>query len=93
VPSLRTRYLAKIRAIAEQDLDWASLGPVVAKYRELAGTEIAADTRKLSRNGEFENLTSDRPAVDEDSRSSGHEAMPLRSFADQRRAYLLSVTK
>jgi hypothetical protein len=89
VPSLRARYLAKVRTIAEDDLDWSHLGPVVARYRQLAGGEIAADTRKLSRNGEFEALTSDQPAEGEP--NPGRGAMPIRSFADQRRAYLLSV--
>ena len=59
----------------------------------LAVEEINADTRKLSRNGEFENLTSDQPAQEEGDTGRGHGAMPLRSFADQRRAYLLSVTE
>jgi hypothetical protein len=88
VPSLRARYLAKVRTIAGQDLDWVELGPVVAKYRELAGKEIAADTRKLSPNGGFESLTSDAPQAG--TGDSGHGAMPIRNFADQRRAHLLS---
>ena len=94
VPALRERYLAKVKTIAEDELDWAKLGPVVSGYRELAAEEIAADTRKLSTTADFERLTADKPAEAEEkttpSHGSGHEGMPLRGFADQRRAYLLS---
>lgn len=93
VPSLRERYLAKVKTIAGDGLDWAKLGPVVAGYRELAAKEIEADTRKLSGDAEFEKLTADEPAGSEEEaapRGFGHGGMPIRSFADQRRAYLLS---
>ncbi|QJE97225.1 CotH kinase family protein [Luteolibacter luteus] len=93
VPALRERYLAKVKALAEDGLDWAKLGPVVAQYRELASKEIAADTRKLSNSEDFEKLTTDKPVEEKEEatpRGFGHEGMPIRSFADQRRAYLLS---
>lgn len=93
VSALRERYLAKVRTIAEDALDWAELGPVVAQYRELASKEIAADTRKLSSTEDFESLTADKPAETAEAagpRGFGHEGMPIRSFAEQRRAYLLS---
>ena len=91
VPSLRERYLQNIRTLAEKDLDWKNLGPVVAGYRELASKEVAADTRKTSTTAEFENLTSDEPKEAEASRGFGHGGMPLKTFAEQRRAYLLSL--
>jgi hypothetical protein len=93
VPSLRQRYLAHIHTLAEKDLDWKNLGAVVACYRELAGKEVAADTRKTSTTAEFETLTSDEPAEAkaEAPRGFGHGGMPLKSFADQRRTYLLSL--
>ncbi|WP_367875128.1 CotH kinase family protein [Luteolibacter sp. Populi] len=89
IPALRESYLAKVRTIASDDLDWSKLGPVVAKYRALAGKEIAADTRKLTTTADFEKLTADAPVQEE----AGRSGMALRSFADQRRDYLLSVTK
>jgi len=89
VPALRSRYLAKVRTIAEEDLDWAKLGPVVAGYRTQVGKEIATDTRKLTSTKAFETLTADE-APKED--QPGRGAMVLRSFADQRRAYLLGAT-
>lgn len=88
VPALRARYLAHVRTIAEDSLDWAKLGPVVAQYRGLIGREIAADTRKLSSHAAFEALTADTPDAGEAPRRG---AMALRAFAEQRRAYLLSL--
>ncbi|MCW1926175.1 CotH kinase family protein [Luteolibacter arcticus] len=91
VPALRERYLTNVRTLADKDLDWKNLGTVVAGYRELAGKELAADTRKTSTTAEFDNLTSDAPAEAEAPRGFGHGGMPLKTFADQRRAYLLSL--
>ena len=93
VPSLRQRYLDHIHTLAEKDLEWKNLGAVVASYRELAGKEVAADTRKTSTTAEFETLTSDEPgeAKADAPRGFSHGGMPLKSFADQRRAYLLSL--
>jgi hypothetical protein len=95
VPALRERYLAKVRTIADESLDWKNLGPVVAKYRELIGKEVAADTRKLSSIEDFVKLTADEPAAadEEAPRGWGHGGMALRSFADQRRAFLLEPGK
>lgn len=93
VPALRERYLQNIHTLAEKDLDWKNLGPIVASYRELAGKEVAADTRKTSTTAEFENLTSDTPAAAKEGtqRGFGHGGMALKTFADQRRTYLLSL--
>src|SRR5690606_11412226 len=54
VPSLRKRYLENVRKIAEEDLDWKNLGPIVADFRELIGAEVAVDTRKLATTEQFE---------------------------------------
>jgi hypothetical protein len=85
VPSLRARYLQHVRTIAEESLDWQNLGPVVAQYRELVAAEVEADTRKLESFDAFERTTADTAA------SPGGRAreLPLRTFADQRRKYLL----
>ena len=91
VPALRERYLAMVRTLAERHLDWKNLGPVVASYRELAAEDIALDTRKTSPTGQFEHLTSDIPGQTEAPRGFGRGAMPLKTFADQRREFLLSL--
>lgn len=83
VPSLRTKYLENVRTIAEKSLDWKKLGPVVADYRKLIEKEIEADTRKLSSYEAFKAATAD------DATPGRGREMPLRSFADQRRKFLL----
>ena len=87
VPSLRARYLANVRTIAEKSLDWKQLGPVVAQYRKLIEREVEIDTRKLEPFEEFVKATADQPTAERSPGGRGH--MSLRAFADQRRKYLL----
>ncbi|HWL08184.1 MAG TPA: CotH kinase family protein, partial [Planctomicrobium sp.] len=87
VPKFRQQYLAKIREIAEKQLDWKSLGPLVAEYRDLIGEEVKADTRKLSSYEAFVQATADRR-----SNSGNSRTLPLRTFADQRREFLMKAT-
>jgi spore coat protein CotH len=86
VPSLRARYLEQVRTIAEESLDWNKLGSVVAQYRKLIEAEVEADTRKLDSFDAFQRTTADEP----DSRAGRGREIPLRTFADQRRKYLLN---
>lgn len=75
VPALRERYLAHVRALAKEWLDWERLGALVAANRELIAKAVAEDTRKLTSLQAFNQATG----------PSG----TLRQFADKRRAYLL----
>jgi hypothetical protein len=87
VPSLRAKYLSYVRTIAEQDLDWKGLGPVVAGYRSLIEKEVEADTRKLHSTDAFKRATADTAAASApDGRRPG---LSLRAFADARRSFLL----
>jgi hypothetical protein len=98
VPELRAQYLANVRQIADESLDWSQLGPVVAQMRELIDAEVKADTRKLSSYEAFLAATaSDPPRPDaagqpRDERFRGPErpTMSLREFADKRRQFLLN---
>jgi spore coat protein CotH len=81
-PALKKQYLEMIRKIADEQLDWKKLGPVVASYRKLIEKEVEADTRKLYPLSAF------RAAVSESSEGSGRE-MSLKAFCDQRRKFLL----
>jgi hypothetical protein len=63
VPSLRAKYLANVKVIAQDSLDWAKLGPVVAKFRSLIESEIKADTRKLTSFEAFQRATADDPSA------------------------------
>ena len=88
VPSLRAKYLANVRTIAEKSLDWNTLGPVIGEYRSLIGAEVAADTRKLDSTESFRQATSDTTSASDSRRGPNN----LRSFIDQRRTFLLDKT-
>jgi len=79
VPELKQAYLAKVRQLAEEDLDWAKMAPTVKALRELVDAEIKADTRKLSSYEEFLSSTADAPG----------EGESLRRFFEARRKFLL----
>jgi hypothetical protein len=63
---------------------------VVAQYRALIEKEVEADTRKLESFEEFEKATAD--TAPSEGGQGGRRSLTLRSFADQRRAYLLKTT-
>lgn len=87
VPKYREIYLSHVREIADKQLDWKNLGPIVAEYRKLIQDEVKADTRKLMSDEAFVRATADKP-----SGTAGSRTLPLRTFADQRRAFLLKAT-
>jgi hypothetical protein len=89
VPGLKARYLEYVRIIAEQDLDWKKLGPVVEQYRTLLEKEIEADTRKLTSLEAFRSATASTGQL-EPSPAGRRPTLSLRAFADQRRNYLLN---
>ena len=89
VPALKAKYLANVRTIAEQSLDWKKLGPVVADLRKLIEKEVEADTRKLDSFEAFQRNTDDSgKAAPPPGRGFG-QGMNLRAFAEQRAKYLL----
>lgn len=78
VPELQKRYLEIVLDIAENWLDWDVLGPIAEELHALIDEDVQVDTRKLMTNQQFE-------ASLEGGTGS------LRSFVDQRQAYLLST--
>jgi hypothetical protein len=91
VPALKARYLANLRTLAEESLDWKRLGPVVQQYRELIAKEVEADTRKLTSFDAFQRATAETPAAGPMPQGRGPGmGMNLKSFAGQRRQYLLN---
>lgn len=87
VPSLKARYLEFVHKLAQEDLDWKALQPVVAQYRELIEPEVKADTRKLVSFAEFEEALSNK--LEKGDSPERRRRTNLRSFIEQRRAYLL----
>ena len=65
VPAFKAKYLANVKKIAEDSLDWKKLGPVVSQYRKLIEKEVELDTRKLDSFDAFKRATDDAipPAV------------------------------
>jgi hypothetical protein len=91
VPAWRARYLAYVRDIAEQWLNWEKLGPIAMRYHNLIAREVARDTRKLASTESFEKgLTEDVGGEGGGPGRGG--SIGLKAFADQRRAYLLQHT-
>lgn len=89
VPSLRAKYLGYVRQIATQWLDWNKLGPVAQQYHSLIAEDVKADTRKLDSTESF--LTGLHGDPNGDGGSGGRGRISLRSFAEQRRTFLLKT--
>lgn len=98
VPQYRQRYLEHVRAIAETWLDWKKLGPIVAEQHDLIAAPLRADHKKLSSIDDFERMTSQQAEAQSSERSPNQDRgmrdgrpgrLSIRSFAEQRRDYLL----
>ena len=96
VPSLKAKYLQDVRTIAAESLDWSKLGVVVAQYRTLIDKEIQMDTRKLESYDAFKRAVADTASTVDNNSNAGNPprqgSVSVRTFADQRRAFLLKNT-
>lgn len=87
VPQWREKYLSYVREIAEKQLDWKNLGPRAEHYQTLIDDYVKADTRKLDSYEAFrKSLTED---VTGEGGGFGRISISLKTFADERREYLL----
>jgi hypothetical protein len=90
VPAWRERYLGYVRDMAERWLDWQKLGAVASEYHKLIAEDVDRDTRKLESTEAFEaSLEGGAKTENEGYSFHGPPSISLKSFADQRRAYLL----
>jgi len=92
VPSLRARYLGYVRDIAEKWLDWNKLGPLAKQYQAVIVEAVKADTRKLDSTEAFFSGV-DGVTQTQTQGGFGPGGGPrgsLKSFAEQRRAFLLN---
>ena len=71
-PEWRARYLAHVRTVVDEWLDWEVLEPIIKEYQTLIDAEVQRDDKKLY---EYEEFTT---GVPED----------LKRFVNQRREYL-----
>jgi hypothetical protein len=79
VPALREKYLGYVRDIATRWLDWNAIQPMLKAAHDLIADEVRVDTRKLY----------DVPGFEAGIAPSGN---PLKTFIDERRAFLLRET-
>ena len=89
IPHLRARYLAHLRTIAREWLDWEVLRPMIVEYQSLIDAEVKADDKKLYSYEAF--ATSH---INDQSRGpgrggrEGRGAPSFKQFVEQRREYL-----
>jgi hypothetical protein len=89
VPAFKQRYLGYVRDVASKWLDWNKLGPIAAQYQALIADDVKLDQRKLYSTESFaKGVTQD--GGDEGGGFMGPSSMSIKSFAEQRRAYLLN---
>lgn len=100
-PELRAKYFGYVKQIAEESLDWRKLGPVAEKYHALIAEDVKKDTHKLSDERAFADSLTKDPAPPERREGQGGPgfgrrgpgggpSMSLKSFVEQRRAFLLN---
>lgn len=88
VPSLKARYTAHVRTIAEEWLDWKKIGPLAEQFQALIADDVKADTRKLNTFEGFQKgLAED---FEEEGFRGPRRILSLKSFVEQRRRYLLN---
>lgn len=89
VPAFRARYLAYLRTIAENSLDWNRISPYVTEYQALIAADVKSDTHKLFTYDQFtKTILKDDP--NPSGGPIGGPTIGLKNFFDQRRDYLLN---
>jgi hypothetical protein len=91
VPALRARYLAYVREVADRWLDWKQLGPLAHSYQSVIAADIATDRHKLYSTEAFTRSVADDDLIEGQGGPIAPPTMSLKTFAEQRRAYLLRV--
>ena len=84
-PQWRARYLAHVRTVVEEWLDWAVIEPIVTEYHELIEATVQEDDKKLYAYQDFANAISGG----EGTGGGGRSTPSLKAFVTQRRDYLL----
>lgn len=92
IPHLRARYLAHVRTIADEWLDWDRLQPIIAEYQSLVDAEVKADDKKLYAYEAFATShTKDQGGGGGGSGGRGGRMTPsFKRFVEERAEYLLN---
>ncbi len=85
-PHWRARYIAHVRTVIEEWLDWEVIQPVVTEYHELIDAAVREDDKKLYAYQDFENALSSG----EENGFAGRGTPSIKTFVTQRRNYLLN---
>lgn len=89
VPEYRQRYLDYVRDISDRWLDWKRIGPVARRYHDLIADDVHRDVHKLYSNEAFDaSLESGAGGSGATGGGFGTATLSLRSFVEQRHAYL-----
>ena len=82
------QFVAPMRQIAENWLDWKKLGPIVEEYHALIAEDVEKDVHKLREHRGFaKSLTED---TTEETFRGARTRISLKTFADKRREFLLA---
>jgi hypothetical protein len=85
IPHLRARYLAHVRSLVNQWLDWQVIAPIAEEYRTLIAEEVRKDDKKIYGYDAF------IASLAEDTGGYGRFGTPsLKRFVEERREFLLA---
>ena len=91
IPHLRARYLAHIRTIVNEWLDWEVLQPIITEYQSLVDAEVRADDKKLYAYEAFATSHIKDQGGGEGRGGRGRRATPsFKRFVEERAEYLLN---
>ena len=91
IPHLRARYLAHIRTIANEWLDWGVLQPIITEYQSLVDAEVKADDKRLYAYEAFATShISDQGGGEGRGGRGGRSAPSFKGFVEERAEYLLN---
>ena len=90
IPHLRARYLAHIRTIADEWLDWDVLQPIIAEYQSLVDAEVKADDKKLYAYDAFATSQIKDQGGGGRGGRGGRSTPSFKRFVEERAEYLLN---
>ena len=81
VPAWKARYIAHVKTVMNDWLDWNKIEPIISEYHTLIDAEVQRDDKKLYSYDEFENSIEG---------GQGGRTPSFKQFITRRREYLLS---